>query len=147
MAISKGTAQAAVNTLKKLSGSALASAMSANKHLFEKHLAKEKAAAAATDTGHAQGYIKQYYEAEKPLELIAQGSGVYPDRIEVAPLSDTSYRARWVERLVKGGEVLTETQWEATVQVALTPPAELNRDQRQRNPLGVWISSVTWFKV
>src|SRR5437868_11740731 len=59
MAISKGTAQAAVNTLKKLGGSALASAMSANKHLFEKHLAKEKAAAAATDTGHPQGYIKR----------------------------------------------------------------------------------------
>ncbi len=95
----------------------------------------------------AQGYIKRYYDAEKPLELIAQGGGVYPDRIEVTPLSDTSYRARWVERLVKGGEILSETQWEATVQVALTPPAELNRDQRQRNPLGVWVATLNWSKI
>jgi type IV secretory pathway TrbF-like protein len=95
----------------------------------------------------AQGYIKRYYDAEKPLELIAQGGGVYPDRIDVTPLSDTSYRARWVERLVKGGEVLSETQWEATVQVVLTPPAELNQDQRQRNPLGVWVATLTWSKL
>jgi type IV secretory pathway TrbF-like protein len=95
----------------------------------------------------AQGYIKRYYDAEKPLELIAQGGGVYPDRIEVTPLSDTSYRARWVERLVKGGEILSETQWEATVQVALTSPAELNQDQRQRNPLGVWVANLTWSKL
>jgi type IV secretory pathway TrbF-like protein len=48
---------------------------------------------------------------------------------------------------VKGGEILSETQWEATVQVVLTPPAELTQDQRQRNPLGVWVANLTWSKL
>jgi len=95
----------------------------------------------------AQGYIKRYYDTEKPLEILAQGGGVYPDGIQVTPLSATSYRARWTERLIKGGEIVSESQWEATVQVTLTAPTELTRDQRQRNPLGVWVATLDWIKL
>jgi type IV secretory pathway TrbF-like protein len=31
--------------------------------------------------------------------------------------------------------------------VALTPPAELNQDQRHRNPLGVWVANLNWSKI
>jgi hypothetical protein len=60
MAISKSNAEAAVNALKKLGGSALATLMSQNTdHLFKKHLCKAKALAEAQSTGHPQGYFKK----------------------------------------------------------------------------------------
>jgi hypothetical protein len=59
MAISKANAEAAVGALSKLHGSALATLMASNKHLFEKHLAKAKAFEAAKKAHQAQGYFEK----------------------------------------------------------------------------------------
>ena len=60
MAISKSNAEAAVNALNKLSGSALANLMGENTdHLFKKHLSKAKALVEAQSTGRPQGYFKK----------------------------------------------------------------------------------------
>ena len=57
MVISRSSAEAAVNVLKSLGGSALGTLMSSNQHLFEKHLTKAKAKAAAG--GQPQGYFER----------------------------------------------------------------------------------------
>lgn len=95
----------------------------------------------------AQHYIKAYYDQVKPLELIEKGISIFPQKIEVSPLSPTQYHVRWMEQTVQHGGVIEEAPWEATVGVALTHPAELTQEQRQRNPLGVWVSYLSWFKV
>jgi hypothetical protein len=59
MTISLSNAEAARNALKGLSGSTLASLMIANKHLFEKHLAKGKAKEAVERGEGPQGYFKK----------------------------------------------------------------------------------------
>src|ERR1043166_1780299 len=100
----------------------------------------------ATCLKDAQQYIKNYYDDVKPLELIEKGVSIFPQKIEVTPLSQTQYRVHWVEQRVQQGTVLEESRWEATVGVELTHPAELTHAQRQRNPLGVWFSYVSWFK-
>ncbi len=63
MAITKTQAEATVSALKGLNGSALASRLADNKHLFEKHLAKAKALGVAKN-GDPQGYFEreQTYE-------------------------------------------------------------------------------------
>lgn len=94
----------------------------------------------------AQTYIKNYYDLEQPLELIDQGISIYPQQIEASPLSEHEYRVRWQEQTTQNGAVIEESRWEATVRVELTHPADLTKAQRQRNPLGVWISYVSWFK-
>ena len=86
----------------------------------------------------AQTYIKNYYDLEKPLELIEKGISIYPQKIEASPLSEHEYRVRWEEETTQHGAVIEESRWEATVRVELTHPADLTKEQRQRNPLGVW---------
>ena len=100
----------------------------------------------ATCLKDAQQYIKNYYDEVKPLDLIDKGVSVFLQKIEVAPLSATQYRVRWVEQRVQNGGVVEESRWEATVGVELTHPADLTHEQRQRNPLGVWISYLAWFQ-
>src|SRR5262245_5340407 len=94
----------------------------------------------------AQQYIKNYYDEVKPLELIDKGVSIFPQHIAVTPTSDHQFKVRWVEQATQHGAVTEETRWEATVQVELTHPAELTTEQRQRNPLGIWVSYVHWFK-
>ena len=93
----------------------------------------------------AQTYIKSYYDAEQPLELVEKGISIRPQKIEASPLSENEYRVRWEEQKVQNGAVIEESRWEATVTVELTHPADLNKEQRQRNPLGVWVSNINWF--
>src|SRR5215471_9255213 len=100
----------------------------------------------ATCLKNVRQYIKIYYDEVKPLELIDKGVSIFPQKIDVAPLSATQYRAHWVEQRVQHGGVVEEAWWEATVGVELTHPADLTQEQRQRNPLGVWISYISWLK-
>jgi hypothetical protein len=59
MAISRRNATAAVNSLKGLEGATLFDMMRVNQHLYEKHLGKDTAQAAARRAERPQGYFEQ----------------------------------------------------------------------------------------
>lgn len=94
----------------------------------------------------AQQYIKNSNDQSKPLELIEKGISIYPKKIEVSATSPTQFRVHWAEQTMQHGAVLEEVRWEATISVELTHPADLTKEQRQRNPLGVWVSYINWYK-
>ena len=93
----------------------------------------------------AQNYLTTYYTENKIADLVKRGR-VFPIHLTVSPISEKSWRVRWKEHLLgPDGTVAEETQWEATIEIAIVLPQ--NKEEREHSPLGLWIASLHWAPV
>jgi len=93
----------------------------------------------------AQAFLAAYY-TEHPVAELAKRGRTFPLNVTVTPLSPTSWRARWKEQLLSDdGTTIAESEWEATIEVALVLPR--TADERQRSPLGLWVANLQWAEV
>jgi type IV secretion system protein VirB5 len=93
----------------------------------------------------AQNFLTAYYTDNTLADLVRRGR-TFPVQISVTPLSSKSWRARWKEQLVSpDGKVQEESDWEATIEIALVQPQ--NRAERERSPLGLWIAQLHWVQI
>ena len=90
----------------------------------------------------AQRFLTVYYTENTVADLVKRGP-LFPVHIAVTPASPKSWRARWKEQLIgPDGTVVEETDWEATIEIALVQPQ--SKAERERSPLGLWIASLHW---
>jgi type IV secretory pathway TrbF-like protein len=93
----------------------------------------------------AQQVIRAYYTETKPEEIL-KGGRIFPVHIRVFPQAGRTYRLTWVEELRNAeGGLVSKTPWEATVEVVFVPSE--TRQQKQQNPLGIWVASLHWSPV
>jgi type IV secretory pathway TrbF-like protein len=93
----------------------------------------------------AQNFLTAYYTENRLADLVKRGR-TFPVHLTVTPLSPQSWRARWKEQLVgPDGTVVEESDWEATIEIALVQPQ--SAAERERSPLGVWIAQLHWAQV
>ena len=100
---------------------------------------------------HAQGaadrFLDDYYHAgnfaHNPFQ-IAQKETVSVRINSILQLSARSYQVRWTEeaRDLNGVAAGPATQWEADLQTELKPPA--SSDGIISNPLGFYVTNITW---
>ena len=64
----------------------------------------------------------------------------------VFPVSDRTYQVEWTE-IVRGlsGQIESQDNWKGSVTIAISPP----NDERliRINPLGIYVTNVSWSKV
>ena len=93
----------------------------------------------------AQTFISEFYRAGPPFKR-AQTETVSVEVNSVLPTSDRTFEVDWVEttRDLYGGVKATD-RWKGSFSIALNPPT----DERlaRINPLGVYVTNVSWAKV
>ena len=86
--------------------------------------------------------LTEYHRTTMPFQRAGQES-VTVQVQSVLPLSGTSWRVEWIEDVRNlDGTAISRDNWQAVVGVTIAPPT----DERQilENPLGIYISSVSW---
>ncbi len=93
----------------------------------------------------AQVQVSDYYRNDPPYKR-AQTQMVSVDVKAVYASSDKSWEVDWIET-ARGaaGEIQSEQRWKGSVTVAINPPS----DERlaRVNPLGLYVTSLSWSKV
>lgn len=93
----------------------------------------------------AQVEIGDFYRNDPPFDR-AQKKTVEVDVKAVFPVSDRTYQVEWTE-IVRGlsGQIESQDNWKGSVTIAISPP----NDERliQINPLGIYVTNVSWAKV
>jgi type IV secretory pathway TrbF-like protein len=90
----------------------------------------------------AQHWIAGQYRGRSLADLMAKGR-IFPVNIVLAPITPKTWRARWKEQTIgHDGTLVDESEYEATIEVALIQPT--SREDRDKSPLGIWITSVHW---
>ena len=96
--------------------------------------------------GAAQGAAKNWYESNNPYE---RGQKVLVE-VDIKgiplPVSSESWRVEWLETVRNhSGVTISSTNYEATVKVRLSPPT--TESQILRNPLGIYVTELSWAKL
>jgi type IV secretion system protein VirB5 len=93
----------------------------------------------------AQVEIGDFYRNDPPFDR-AQKKTVEVDVKAVFPVSDRTYQVEWTE-IVRGlsGQIESQDNWKGSVTIAISPP----NDERliRINPLGIYVTNVSWAKV
>ncbi len=93
----------------------------------------------------AQVEIGDFYRNDPPFDR-AQKRTVEVDVKAVFPVSDRTYQVEWTE-IVRGlsGQIESQDNWKGSVTIAISPP----NDERliRVNPLGIYVTNVSWSKV
>jgi type IV secretion system protein TrbF len=93
----------------------------------------------------AQVEIGDFYRNDPPFDR-AQKRTVEVDVKAVFPVSDRTYQVEWTE-IVRGlsGQIESQDNWKGSVTIAISPPS----DERliRVNPLGIYVTNVSWSKV
>ncbi|MGV1681797.1 conjugal transfer protein TrbF [Sphingopyxis sp. NJF-3] len=66
------------------------------------------------------------------------------DVSSVIRASKNSFRIAWTERRYQDGSLIETSRWSAILTVSLKPPR--NADGLRRNPLGLFVSAISWSK-
>lgn len=93
----------------------------------------------------AQVEIGDFYRNDPPFDRAQKGT-VEVDVKAVFPVSDRTYQVEWTE-IVRGlsGQIESQDNWKGSVTIAISPP----NDERliRVNPLGIYVTNVSWSKV
>jgi len=92
----------------------------------------------------ATGYLDQYYPVggHSPFDRASKETDVVAVTA-ILPVSNQTYVVQWTETIRDlTGRVTSTQNWEASISVAFTPPK--TEDDVIRNPLGMFITNVTW---
>ena len=93
----------------------------------------------------AQVEIGDFYRNDPPFDR-AQKRTVEVDVKAVFPVSDRTFQVEWTE-IVRGlsGQIESQDNWKGSVTIAISPP----NDERliRVNPLGIYVTNVSWSKV
>ena len=93
----------------------------------------------------AQVEVGDFYRNDPPFDR-AQKRTVEVDVKAVFPVSDRTYQVEWTE-IVRGlsGQIESQDNWKGSVTIAISPP----NDERliRVNPLGIYVTNVSWSKV
>lgn len=92
-----------------------------------------------TDRGAA--ILNDYARANNPFDRIGDES-VMAEVTSVVRATDTSFNVRWIERHYVNGSAAQVERWTAVITVVLQRPK--NKDQLQRNPLGIYVNGLSW---
>lgn len=93
----------------------------------------------------AQAFISEYYRSAQPFKS-AQTETVSVAVNSVLPTSDRTFEVDWVETTRDlYGTVKATDHWKGSFSIAINPPT----DERlaRINPLGIYITNVSWSKV
>jgi type IV secretion system protein VirB5 len=93
----------------------------------------------------AQVEVGEYYRNDPPFDR-AHKKSVDVEVKAVFPVSDHTYQVEWTE-IVRGlsGQIESQDNWKGSVTIAISPP----NDERliRINPLGIYVTNVSWAKV
>lgn len=93
----------------------------------------------------AQAFVSEFYRSAQPFQR-AQSETVAIEVNSVLPTSDRTFEVDWVETTRDlYGTIKATDRWKGSFSIALNPPT----DERlaRINPLGVYITNITWAKV
>jgi len=86
--------------------------------------------------------LNDYYRDNSPFDA-AQRQTVAVSIDAVLPISPTSYQLQWTEETRDlQGRFLKSTEWQASLEIVIVTPTE--EAVLLRNPLGVYIHSISW---
>jgi type IV secretion system protein VirB5 len=86
------------------------------------------------EAGTAMG--KEYLE--RLAEARREQAAYYPVKITVLPVSERTWRLRWVEEKRVEGKLVQRKDWEATAEVRFQLPTG---SDVQKSPLGIWVTA------
>lgn len=89
----------------------------------------------------AQNYTNQFYRASDPVKLAMDGFSVAVEVKSIIPMSANTYRAEWLEKTMKDGDIVHENTWTGHFTTANSPTKEIRNVIK--NPLGVYITDYT----
>jgi type IV secretion system protein VirB5 len=93
----------------------------------------------------AQTVVSDWYRNETPAKRAGKGT-VTAEVSSVLPTSDRTYQLDWTETTRDlYGAVKSSEHWKASALIAVNPPKD--DLQARRNPLGIYVTSVSWSKV
>jgi type IV secretory pathway TrbF-like protein len=93
----------------------------------------------------AQTFISEFYRSDPPFTR-AQTDTVSVDVKSVLPTSDRTYEVEWIETARDlYGAVKSTDHWKGSFSIALNPPTE--ERLARINPLGIYVTQVSWTKV
>jgi type IV secretion system protein VirB5 len=92
----------------------------------------------------ASGFLNSYYPVADHSPF--QRATSLTDAVQVTailPVSNQTYVVQWTETIRDlNGRVTSTQNWEGSISVAFTPPT--TEDQVIKNPIGMFITSVSW---
>ena len=92
----------------------------------------------------AYNFLQETWRKEFPFTR-ADTETVEVEVHNVTQLSPTSYEVDWSEtRRDKTGNLIATEQWKGVLGIVLAPPKD--EGAARRNPLGVYVNSITWSK-
>lgn len=110
----------------------------------EKHNIDEVYAHVGSNT-QAQAYLNEYYRGDDPFER-GQKETVQAEIHSFQPLSPNSYELTWSETTRdQRGAVTAKQEWKGVVTIQMNPPHD--DETARRNPLGFYVTSVSWSKI
>ena len=97
-------------------------------------------------TPEAAGFLNEYFSAShNDPRVLGAKLARQVEVTAVLPVPNSSvWRLRWTEteRWLQGGDTMRRTAWEGYVTVKLAAPS--NAETVQENPLGIYVTSISW---
>ena len=92
----------------------------------------------------AFNFLQESWRTDSPFTR-AETETVQVAIHNVTQLSPSSYQVDWTEtRRDKTGNTIATEQWKGVLGVVVSPPKDV--DSARRNPLGIFVSTITWSK-
>jgi type IV secretory pathway TrbF-like protein len=92
----------------------------------------------------AYTFLVDYFRTTSPFEQADSGT-VTVDVHNVTPISSSSYEVDWTEtKRDKEGNVIGKEDWKGVLGIVISPPKDASSGMK--NPLGIYVNSVTWSK-
>lgn len=87
--------------------------------------------------------LADYAQHADPFSAVGKAQ-VAVDVGSVLRASPNSFRVAWTERHYAAGQLVATEHWTAILTIVLQPPA--TADALQKNPLGIFVTSLSWSK-
>lgn len=95
-------------------------------------------------SGAGYNLLTTYYRSSSPFER-AEKETVTVQVNAVLPVSGDTWRVEWTETVRgRNGEVQSTSEWQASITILISPPAD--ETTIQRNALGIYIPEFSWTK-
>lgn len=92
------------------------------------------------ETSAAQAYTTQFYRTNEPTKRAKEGT-VSVEVKSIIPISANTYRAEWIEKTIKAGEIAYVDSWTGIFSIAVSSTRDIK--SVIKNPLGVYITDYT----
>jgi len=93
----------------------------------------------------ALSIVNEFYKGDPPFARAAT-SGVTTEVSSVIPVTDKTWQVEWEETTRStSGAITNKLRWKANLTLAFNPPT--NERQIRVNPIGVFITDLSWSQV